>query len=74
MADNTQNLVLEHLRYIRAAVDQHSEEFTEVKARLSSLERLVAGVFVDKADQNDRYDRLAKRLERVEKRLELIEP
>jgi phage shock protein A len=68
------NLVLEHLRHIRARVDQIADDMDEVKSRLVSLERTQAGLFADKADTHDRYDRLARRIERIERRLELTEP
>lgn len=37
-AETTENLVLEHLRYIRASVDALREDMREVKGRLGILE------------------------------------
>lgn len=34
-----ENLILEHLRAIRARVEQHSEEFTFLKERMTSIEK-----------------------------------
>ena len=38
MTDNTENLVLEHLRHIRGRVDLIADDMKEVKRRLSTLE------------------------------------
>ena len=53
------NLVLEHLRYIRARVDVLSEDMREVKDRLGALEERYAGL-------SRRLDRLDGRVERIE--------
>lgn len=34
----TENIVIEHLRHIRAKVDQIADDITDVKLRMSSLE------------------------------------
>ncbi|MDP9838973.1 putative nucleic acid-binding Zn-ribbon protein [Neorhizobium huautlense] len=66
MSPATENLVLEHLRAIRATQDRHSEDFREVKTRLGFLEQQYASI-------SRRVDRIDERLDRVEKRLGLIE-
>jgi tetrahydromethanopterin S-methyltransferase subunit G len=78
MTDKVDNLVLEHLRAIRADVGAIKDDVREIKHRLASLEGAVAGLkrdqassYADTADQHLRYDRLADRLERVERRLDL---
>ena len=78
MTETVDNLVLEHLRAIRADVASIKDDVREVKHRLTSLEGAVAGLkrdqapsYPDAADQHARYDRLAERLERVEHRLDL---
>lgn len=38
MSENSQNLVLEHLRHIRGRVDLIADDMKEVKLRLSSLD------------------------------------
>ena len=38
MTDNTENLVLEHLRHIPGPVDLIADDMKEVKLRLSTLE------------------------------------
>jgi predicted nucleic acid-binding Zn-ribbon protein len=62
----TENLVLEHLRHIRAAVDGLREDMREVKSRLGILESQYASL-------SNRLDRMDSRVERIEKRLELAE-
>ena len=78
MADNVENLILEHLRAIRADISGIKEDVREIKQRLTSLETAVAGLRRDNAnlysnviDQQARYDRLAERVERIERRLDL---
>lgn len=72
------NLVLEHLRYIRAAVDELRIDAREVKGRLTALEQGLAAVRRDlgfSAETDARIqgqlDRLSDRVERIERRLDL---
>lgn len=68
------NIVLEHLRHIRGAVDALlRDDMREVKQRIGSLEREVAHVHVKVAELSERVDRVSGRLERVEKRLDLTD-
>ena len=67
------NIVLEHLRHIRAAVDGLRDDMREVKQRIGSLETEVAQVNLKLAEVSNRVDRLANRIERIEKRLDLTE-
>ena len=60
------NIVLEHLRHIRGAVDGLREDMREVKNRLGILENQYASL-------SNRIDRLDARMERIEKRLDLAE-
>jgi hypothetical protein len=61
-----ENLVLEHLRAIRATQDRHSDDLREIKGRLGILEQQYASV-------SNRIDRIDDRIFRIEKRLELVE-
>jgi predicted nuclease with TOPRIM domain len=65
MAD-TDNVVLEHLRHIRSAVDGLRDDMREVKGRLGILESQYANL-------SNRLDRLDGRIERIEQRLNLAE-
>ncbi len=79
MTENVESIILEHLRHIRVRVDRNAEDMLDVKQRLSSLEQsmvhvkreLVSGDGTD-ARQQVSLDRLADRIERIERRLELI--
>jgi len=72
------NILLEHLRVIRRDIGTIKGDAREIKQRLTSLEIAAAGLraesghlYGDMAEQHGRYDRLAERIERIEKRLEL---
>ena len=71
MTENVENLILEHLRAIRAAVDALKEDNTFIKARLASIEQQVAGLHTDVANMNARLDSLERRIDRIERRLEI---
>jgi predicted nuclease with TOPRIM domain len=80
MADNVENLILEHLRLIRTDIGGIREDVREIKQRLTSLETAVAGLrrdnvnlYGDVIDQQSRYDRLVERVERIERRLGLAD-
>ena len=66
MTTEPTNLVIEHLRYIRGAVDSLRDDMREIKTRLGILESQYASV-------SSRIDRIDDRLERVERRLNLTE-
>ncbi|MEM8789292.1 MAG: hypothetical protein AAGE76_13620 [Pseudomonadota bacterium] len=62
----TDNIILEHLRAIRATQDRHTESLLEVKQHLGSLEQQYASI-------SRRVDSLDARVDRIEKRLDLVE-
>lgn len=66
------DIILEHLRHIRGAVDSMRDDVRELK-RIGGLEREMAHVHVKLAEMSERIDRVSDRLERVERRLDLIE-
>ena len=66
MSDATSNLVLEHLRAIRAELHEMREEQREQRIRLGSIERGIA-------EMSLRLDRMHDRIDRIERRLGLIE-
>lgn len=80
MPTEIDSLVIEHLRHIRSRVDQIAEDVSELKHRMTSLEGTMSLVkrevsFGDETDARQQLtlDRLAKRIERIERRLELSE-
>lgn len=79
MSDNVENLVLEHLRHIRSKVDQIADDMIDLKLRMSSLESSMVSVKHEVAhgDETDArqqvtLDKIVERIQRIEKRLELI--
>ncbi|HRO12304.1 hypothetical protein [Amaricoccus sp.] len=62
----TDTLILEHLRAIRATLDRHGEDLREIKGRLGILESQYASL-------SNRLDRMDERVARIERRLELYE-
>jgi hypothetical protein len=73
MMEETTNLVLEHLRHIRARVDGLTDDMRQVILRLGAVERHVAGLHISDVGQNAEIDLIKTRLERVERRLELTD-
>jgi tetrahydromethanopterin S-methyltransferase subunit G len=73
VAKEPENLVLEHLRAIREVLDQHTRSFADVQLRLSGIETHMAGFQISEVRQNTELDGLRSRIERIEKRLELVE-
>ena len=72
-------LVLEHLRGIRAAVDAVRNDVAEIKIRIGSVEQGIAVLHQDVsnlrsivAEQGTRLERLTDRVGRIEQRLELV--
>ena len=78
MTGNADNIIVEHLRAIRADIADLKENDKEILTRLARLEigqanllRNIAFIEETGAEHNMRYDRLKERIERIEKRLEL---
>jgi chromosome segregation ATPase len=66
MSDPGDNVVLEHLRHIRAVVDETRQDIRELKTRVGILEQQYASM-------SNRIDRIEHRLERIETRIGLID-
>ncbi len=79
MTEQIDSLVLEHLRHIRSRVDQIADDVGDLKQRMSGLEsamnlvrrEVVQGDEID-ARQQITLDKLQTRIERIERRLELL--
>ena len=78
MTDNIENLVLEHLRAIRADMVYMKDDVREIKSRVNTLEAGQATIIQQighltgmAAEQHVLYDRLLERIERLERRLEI---
>ena len=73
MTEETDSLVSEHLRHIRAKVDRIDSDLSDVKARISALEVATGQVIAMMGGLNQRMDRFDERLGRIERRLELAD-
>jgi len=78
MAETVENLILEHLKRFQAGQDNINTKLDEVIYRLGQLEVGIAGVRRDVAhgDEFDaslsvRFDNMSKRIEKIERRLEI---
>jgi archaellum component FlaC len=66
MADEPDNIVLTYLRRIDAKLDRVIDDVQDLKVRMTNVEEGLAGV-------NRRLDRLEVRVERIERRLDLVD-
>ncbi len=66
-----ENIVLEHLRHIRGAVDTIQGDVRQLNLRMTNLERSYGLTQISEAGQNVEIERLKERLDRVERRLNL---
>ncbi|WP_133123940.1 hypothetical protein [Phyllobacterium zundukense] len=77
MTNTTYNLVLDHLRAIRADVASIKSETKDIKTRMTALEIAMAGFASSEmnhfASLAGRADRTDSRLDRIERRLEIID-
>jgi hypothetical protein len=80
MADDVNNLVLEHLRAIRADLRDVRDTMLEQRNRLTRMEIGLAGLRRDQgtdaggvAERGLRLDRMADTVRRIENRLDLVD-
>jgi len=80
MTEEVENLILEHLKRFQASQDRIEHELKEVKSRLATLEvgqgsllQHLGNLASSIAQQQVSMDRTGDRIERIEKRLELID-
>jgi hypothetical protein len=73
MTEDTENLVLEMLRRIRASQERTELDLADVKSRVSALEQMLGQVLVLLGAMSQRMDRFDERLGRIERRLDLVE-
>ncbi|MGO9473941.1 MAG: hypothetical protein ACLPWS_11140 [Rhodomicrobium sp.] len=73
MADNVENLTLEQLRAIRAENDKTHRMLFDIVQRLGSLEQKNAIVVSDIASLSVRMDHMERDIDRIKRRLDLVE-
>lgn len=78
MTDNVENLLLEHLKRFQAGqdrierkLDEHTQRLGRIETKLASLRGEIAHGDEAWAEQSVRIDKLAERLEQIERRLDL---
>lgn len=75
---NIENLMLEHLKKIQSELAEIRQDNAEIKSRLGSIESGIARITRDEAgnygeiiENRHMYDKLADRVGKIEKRLEI---
>jgi hypothetical protein len=75
---NIENLMLEHMKKIQTELTGIRQDNAEIKTRLSSIESGIARITRDEAgnygeiiENRHIFDRLADRVEKIERRLEI---
>ena len=78
MADNVENLMLEHLKRFQATLDRVEHRLDELTGRMANVEGSLASVIQHlghlagaDASQQLAIDHVNQRLDRIERRLEL---
>lgn len=73
-AEDPTNLVLEHRRHIRKVQGTMAEDIHLMGMRIGSMERLLSGNAMSEVQQNEQLDMLKARVDRIERRLDLVNP
>jgi hypothetical protein len=73
MTLGSDNIVLEHLRHMLQPHYLLDEKVDTVILRLGIIEGHVANFHVSEAPQNVEIDRIKQRLDRIERRIELVD-
>lgn len=74
MAQEPRDLVLEYLRRLDSKFDSLREEMRGWNLRVSAVEQHVHGQMTTGYEHGDELDRLKRRVDRIERRLELSDP
>ena len=65
------SVTLEHLRLIRAKQDEHSNELAAIRVEISAMGQQLAGLTTATYSSKSDIDSLKRRIDRIERRLEL---
>jgi hypothetical protein len=71
MTENTENLILEHLRAIRATLADHGERLSRIEGSMSAMGQQIGALTTAVYSGSTRMDDFERRLTRIERRLEL---
>ena len=72
MSDQPDSLVLVYLRRLDEKMDRLAANVGDLSRRVTSLESKIVLLHGDFASQSERIDRIELRLERMERRLDLV--
>jgi septal ring factor EnvC (AmiA/AmiB activator) len=73
MAGETENLVLEHLRAIRADIADVKRDMREFRERLGHIENQMASHYALYATLSTRLDRVVEDVQLIKRRLDLVD-
>jgi archaellum component FlaC len=73
MTDEPENLTLRFLRRIDENLDRLTDDMRDLKVRMTAVERQLGDIHVAIAGVNGRIDKMEVRLERIERRLDLVQ-
>lgn len=73
MNENVENLVLEHLRSIRADMARMAERLDTISAEILIIRQPMAGLLGSQTLHDTEIAGIKVRLDRIEKRLELVD-
>jgi uncharacterized coiled-coil protein SlyX len=73
MADEIQDLVIPILRDIQAKLGRMEGRMTNLELRMTAQEQHLGALLTSLPAHQDRTDDLARRVERIERRLDLVE-
>jgi hypothetical protein len=72
VSDAPDNLILVYLRRLDGKLDRLVDSVADLGRRVTSMETKVALLHGDFAAQSERIDRIEIRLERIERRLDIV--
>jgi len=73
MADNIENLMLEQFRRRDRRLENIEHGMDDMKLRMTSVEEHLGPIMMSLAGLNARSDKIERRIERIENRLDLTE-
>ncbi|WP_376800260.1 hypothetical protein [Candidatus Raskinella chloraquaticus] len=73
MNDKVEHLLLEHLRAIRGDMTRLADDMRTVRSEMTALRHHVSGIVTLQEHDHTDIAALKARLERIEKRLDLVE-
>jgi len=71
MTENTENLVLEYLRAMRGDIGDIKGRLDRMDLRLSAIEQTIGSLYALSASDRETLQGVIKRVERIERRLDL---